>query len=146
MLKMLAIYVRVRCGIPVVLMGECGCGKTMSISEYTNPRSGPFSIPKAGPAYPCLALGCSDRSGLQSASSPNVVPVSNQATCAPGWGPVSWYWTSMEAQANLISSTSSTRQRPSWRQVRMTSKLAVPRTALHCKSPFRELGLSIALT
>jgi MoxR-like ATPase len=34
MLKMLAIYVRVRCGIPVVLMGECGCGKTMSISEY----------------------------------------------------------------------------------------------------------------
>jgi MoxR-like ATPase len=30
---MLAIYVRVRCGIPVVLMGECGCGKTFSISE-----------------------------------------------------------------------------------------------------------------
>jgi ABC-type glutathione transport system ATPase component len=27
-LKMLAIYVRVRCGIPVILMGECGCGKT----------------------------------------------------------------------------------------------------------------------
>ena len=31
LLKMLAIFVRVRCGIPVVLMGECGCGKTMLI-------------------------------------------------------------------------------------------------------------------
>jgi hypothetical protein len=28
LLKMLAIYVRIRCGIPVVLCGECGCGKT----------------------------------------------------------------------------------------------------------------------
>lgn len=28
LVKMLAIYVRVRCGIPVILMGECGCGKT----------------------------------------------------------------------------------------------------------------------
>jgi len=28
LLKMLAIHVRVRCGIPVVLMGECGCGKS----------------------------------------------------------------------------------------------------------------------
>jgi len=31
MLKMLAIFVRVTCGIPVVLMGECGCGKTYLI-------------------------------------------------------------------------------------------------------------------
>ncbi len=31
LLKMLAIYVRVQCGLPVVLMGECGCGKTMLI-------------------------------------------------------------------------------------------------------------------
>ena len=29
LLKMLAIYARLRCGVPVVLMGECGCGKTM---------------------------------------------------------------------------------------------------------------------
>ena len=28
LLKMLAIFVRVRCGVPVILMGECGCGKT----------------------------------------------------------------------------------------------------------------------
>jgi hypothetical protein len=28
LMKMLAIYVRVRCGLPVILMGECGCGKT----------------------------------------------------------------------------------------------------------------------
>ena len=27
-LKTVAIYIRIRCGIPVVLMGECGCGKT----------------------------------------------------------------------------------------------------------------------
>ncbi|CAE8647524.1 unnamed protein product [Polarella glacialis] len=27
-LKMLAVFVRMRCGLPVVLMGECGCGKT----------------------------------------------------------------------------------------------------------------------
>eukprot|EP01062_Namystynia_karyoxenos_P054291 TRINITY_DN4457_c1_g1_i1.p1 TRINITY_DN4457_c1_g1~~TRINITY_DN4457_c1_g1_i1.p1 ORF type:complete len:3111 (+),score=983.00 TRINITY_DN4457_c1_g1_i1:397-9729(+) len=27
-LKMLAVVVRVRCGVPVLLMGECGCGKT----------------------------------------------------------------------------------------------------------------------
>ncbi|CAE7752513.1 RNF213 [Symbiodinium necroappetens] len=27
-LKMLAIFVRLRCGLPVILMGECGCGKT----------------------------------------------------------------------------------------------------------------------
>jgi hypothetical protein len=32
LLKMLAIYVRIRCGIPVILMGECGCGKTYLIS------------------------------------------------------------------------------------------------------------------
>ena len=31
LLKMAAIYVRLRCGVPVVLMGECGCGKTMLI-------------------------------------------------------------------------------------------------------------------
>ena len=31
LLKMLAIFVRLRCGVPVVLMGECGCGKTMLI-------------------------------------------------------------------------------------------------------------------
>jgi len=30
-MKMLAIYARIRCGVPVVLMGECGCGKTMLI-------------------------------------------------------------------------------------------------------------------
>ena len=29
LLKMLAIHVRARCGLPVVLCGECGCGKTM---------------------------------------------------------------------------------------------------------------------
>jgi len=28
LLKMLAIYLRIKCGIPAVLMGECGCGKT----------------------------------------------------------------------------------------------------------------------
>ena len=28
LLKMLAIFVRVSCAVPVVLMGECGCGKT----------------------------------------------------------------------------------------------------------------------
>jgi hypothetical protein len=32
LIKMMAIFVRVRCGIPVVLMGECGCGKTYLIS------------------------------------------------------------------------------------------------------------------
>ena len=31
LLKMLAIVVRMRCGLPVVLLGECGCGKTMLI-------------------------------------------------------------------------------------------------------------------
>eukprot|EP00004_Rigifila_ramosa_P001109 TRINITY_DN1107_c0_g1_i3.p1 TRINITY_DN1107_c0_g1~~TRINITY_DN1107_c0_g1_i3.p1 ORF type:complete len:6204 (+),score=1430.96 TRINITY_DN1107_c0_g1_i3:1580-18613(+) len=31
LIKMLAIFVRIRCGIPVLLMGECGCGKTMLI-------------------------------------------------------------------------------------------------------------------
>ncbi|EGD81489.1 hypothetical protein PTSG_02206 [Salpingoeca rosetta] len=31
LLKMVAVYVRLRCGIPVVLLGECGCGKTMLI-------------------------------------------------------------------------------------------------------------------
>ena len=30
-LKMLAIVARVHCGLPVVLMGECGCGKTTII-------------------------------------------------------------------------------------------------------------------
>ena len=38
-LKMIAIYTRIRCGIPVVLMGECGCGKTALlnyISDYLN--------------------------------------------------------------------------------------------------------------
>ena len=28
-LKMLAVFVRIRCGIPVILMGECGCGKVI---------------------------------------------------------------------------------------------------------------------
>ncbi|KAJ9458845.1 hypothetical protein DIPPA_15027 [Diplonema papillatum] len=28
LLKILAVFVRSRCGVPVVLMGECGCGKT----------------------------------------------------------------------------------------------------------------------
>ncbi|KAJ1633542.1 hypothetical protein T492DRAFT_904083, partial [Pavlovales sp. CCMP2436] len=31
LLKMLAIHVRAACGLPVVLSGECGCGKTMLI-------------------------------------------------------------------------------------------------------------------
>jgi hypothetical protein len=31
LLKMLAVYARIRCGLPVLLMGECGCGKTMLI-------------------------------------------------------------------------------------------------------------------
>jgi hypothetical protein len=31
LLKMLAIVQRLRCGIPVVLVGECGCGKTVTI-------------------------------------------------------------------------------------------------------------------
>lgn len=35
LLKMLAIVYRVRCGVPVVLMGECGCGKTMLITYLT---------------------------------------------------------------------------------------------------------------
>ena len=29
--KMIAIYMRIQCGVPVILMGECGCGKTMLI-------------------------------------------------------------------------------------------------------------------
>ena len=33
-LKMVAIFMRLQCGIPVVLMGECGCGKTQLI-KYT---------------------------------------------------------------------------------------------------------------
>jgi midasin (ATPase involved in ribosome maturation) len=32
LMKMLAIYVRVRCGIPVILMGEAGIGKTHILS------------------------------------------------------------------------------------------------------------------
>lgn len=32
LLKILAIVYRVKCKIPVVLLGECGCGKTMLIS------------------------------------------------------------------------------------------------------------------
>ena len=32
LLKMVAVYARLRCGIPVVLLGECGCGKTMLIN------------------------------------------------------------------------------------------------------------------
>ncbi|KAH9251570.1 hypothetical protein BASA81_010609 [Batrachochytrium salamandrivorans] len=31
LLKFLAICMRIRCGIPVVLLGECGCGKTYSV-------------------------------------------------------------------------------------------------------------------
>ena len=33
LLKMLAIFIRLRVGIPVILMGECGCGKT-SLLRY----------------------------------------------------------------------------------------------------------------
>ena len=33
LLKMLAIFIRLRVGIPVILMGECGCGKT-SLLNY----------------------------------------------------------------------------------------------------------------
>ena len=33
-LKMIAIFVRIKCGIPVILCGECGCGKTELI-RYT---------------------------------------------------------------------------------------------------------------
>ena len=29
--KMMAIYMRFRCGIPVIIMGETGCGKTRLI-------------------------------------------------------------------------------------------------------------------
>jgi ATPase family associated with various cellular activities (AAA) len=29
--KLIAVYTRVRCGLPVLLMGECGCGKTMLV-------------------------------------------------------------------------------------------------------------------
>lgn len=32
LMKLLAVYVRIICGIPVILMGECGCGKTMLIN------------------------------------------------------------------------------------------------------------------
>ena len=32
LLKMVAIFVRLRCGVPVIVMGECGCGKTMLLS------------------------------------------------------------------------------------------------------------------
>ena len=31
LIKMMAIFLRLRCGVPVVLMGECGCGKTETI-------------------------------------------------------------------------------------------------------------------
>ena len=31
LLKILSIYTRLQCGMPIVLMGECGCGKTMLI-------------------------------------------------------------------------------------------------------------------
>jgi MoxR-like ATPase len=32
---MLAVMLRVRSGIPVILMGECGCGKTMLFKYLT---------------------------------------------------------------------------------------------------------------
>ena len=38
--KILAIYMRFRCGIPVVIMGETGCGKTRLISYMCGIQSG----------------------------------------------------------------------------------------------------------
>ena len=35
-MKMLSIYIRVQCGVPVVLLGECGCGKTLLIRYLCN--------------------------------------------------------------------------------------------------------------
>jgi hypothetical protein len=35
-LKMIAIFTRIRCGIPVVLMGECGCGKTALLNYMSD--------------------------------------------------------------------------------------------------------------
>eukprot|EP01050_Picozoa_sp_SAG11_P002661 SAG11_NODE_137_length_15114_cov_2.297303_5_plen_284_part_00 len=32
LLKMMATYMRMKCGVPVILLGECGCGKTYLIS------------------------------------------------------------------------------------------------------------------
>ena len=36
LLKIVAIYTRLRCNIPVILMGECGCGKTALLRYVTN--------------------------------------------------------------------------------------------------------------
>ena len=38
--KILAIYMRFRCGIPVVIMGETGCGKTRLIRYLCGLQTG----------------------------------------------------------------------------------------------------------
>ena len=40
MRKMLAIHMRLRCGIPVIIMGETGCGKTRLIKFMCALRAG----------------------------------------------------------------------------------------------------------
>lgn len=42
MMKMLAVFNRVRCGMPVVIMGETGCGKTYSIQYLATFLDVPF--------------------------------------------------------------------------------------------------------
>ncbi|XP_078487904.1 E3 ubiquitin-protein ligase rnf213-beta-like [Ciona intestinalis] len=42
-LKMLAIHMRFRCGIPVVIMGETGCGKTRMVEFMSKLKSGEVS-------------------------------------------------------------------------------------------------------
>ena len=42
--KIMAIYMRFRCGIPVIIMGETGCGKTRLIKfmcDLQKPSDGP---------------------------------------------------------------------------------------------------------
>lgn len=38
--KILAIYMRFRCGIPVIIMGETGCGKTRLIRYMCGLQTG----------------------------------------------------------------------------------------------------------
>ena len=41
LLKILAILYRIKCKIPVILLGECGCGKTVC---YTSHNYDPFIL------------------------------------------------------------------------------------------------------
>ncbi|XP_077976279.1 E3 ubiquitin-protein ligase rnf213-alpha-like isoform X2 [Styela clava] len=41
-LKILAIYMRFRCRIPVIIMGETGCGKTRMVEFMSRLKAGPF--------------------------------------------------------------------------------------------------------